>query len=413
MPSFDGQLDCQTEKSPPDIEQKPPGSGPTAESTPPNEKALKSTHDEEKIGVGDGQITIKLDRRRRIALSIVLALAVFLIALDETIITTAIPKIIDRFHSLSDVGWYGSAYLLTMCCFQLHYGKLYTLFSTKAIFLVSLLIFELGSLICATRPSSPVLIIGRAISGVGACGIMSGVLIIISKMVPLRDWAFYSANIGSVRVVAGIMGPLGASDWRSYNRQSSDMERVCHIFSHWLLPLKFRTRCFYINLPLGGIVLAVFLFVYRLPAEDKRCSSSMLQLLKTLDIGGLLCFVVAIVCLLIALQLGGSKLPWDHPVINTLFALFGTFILVFMAIQIKLKASATLPPRIATQRTVIFTSVFVIAIEGVYFAIAYFISHNLLPPIETDHSLMESSPYFSKPYSVCLRPSPAYTLFLR
>ena len=151
---------------------------------------------------------IQVDRKQMAILSIAMALAVFLFALDETIIATAIPKITDQFHSLADVGWYGSAYLLTMCCFQLHYGKFYKLFSTKAVFLVSISIFELGSLLCAVSPNSSTLIVGRALSGSGACGIMSGVLIIVSKMVPLRERALYSAGIGSIRGVAGVAGPL-------------------------------------------------------------------------------------------------------------------------------------------------------------------------------------------------------------
>ncbi len=153
-------------------------------------------------------VAIKVDRKQMVVLSIAMALAVFLFALDETIIATAIPKITDEFDSLNDVGWYGSAYFLTMCCFQLHFGKFYKLFSTKTVFLVSIAIFEVGSLICAVSPNSSALIVGRALSGSGACGIMSGVLIIISKTVRLRERSMYSAGIGSIRGVAGVAGPL-------------------------------------------------------------------------------------------------------------------------------------------------------------------------------------------------------------
>lgn len=77
-----------------------------------------------------------------------LCLAVFCQALDNTIIATAIPSISDDFDSLSDVGWYGSGYLLSTCAFQLSYGKLYNLYPVKWVFLISLGIFELGSLVC-------------------------------------------------------------------------------------------------------------------------------------------------------------------------------------------------------------------------------------------------------------------------
>lgn len=89
-----------------------------------------------------------------------LCLSVFCVALDNTIIATAIPRITDDFRALQDVGWYGSAYLLTTCAFQLFYGKLYSRFSIKLVFLAALFIFEAGSLICGNAPNSIALIIG-------------------------------------------------------------------------------------------------------------------------------------------------------------------------------------------------------------------------------------------------------------
>src|SRR2546423_5871359 len=109
-----------------------------------------------------------------------LALAVFLMALDNTIIATAIPRITDKFNSLNDVGWYGGAYLLTTCSLQLFFGKLYTFYSVKWIYLGALGMFELGSLVCAVAPNSTAFIIGRAIAGIGASGIFSGAILIIS-----------------------------------------------------------------------------------------------------------------------------------------------------------------------------------------------------------------------------------------
>jgi hypothetical protein len=82
-----------------------------------------------------------------------LQLAVLCVSLDNTIIATAIPKITDQFQALSDVGWYGSAYLLTICGFTLFLGRLYKTFSVKWVFLLCLFFFELGSLICAVDPA--------------------------------------------------------------------------------------------------------------------------------------------------------------------------------------------------------------------------------------------------------------------
>lgn len=103
-------------------------------------------------------------------------LTMFLVALDRLIIATAIPEITNEFNSLPDVGWYGSAYLLTTCSFQLLFGKLYTFFAVKGVWLTSIFIFEVGSAICGAAPNSTAFIIGRAIQGIGGAGIFSGAI---------------------------------------------------------------------------------------------------------------------------------------------------------------------------------------------------------------------------------------------
>ena len=94
-----------------------------------------------------------------------LVLSIFLVALDMTIVATAIPRITDEFHSLNQVGWYGSAFFLTVGSFQSTWGKAYKYFHLKPSFLVAIGIFELGSLICGVAQNSTTLIIGRAIAG--------------------------------------------------------------------------------------------------------------------------------------------------------------------------------------------------------------------------------------------------------
>lgn len=87
-----------------------------------------------------------------------------------------IPRITDDFQSLTDVGWYGSAYLLTCCAFQLFYGKVYTFFDVKTVLLSSILVFEAASAFCGAAPNSVAFIIGRAIAGIGAAGIFAGTI---------------------------------------------------------------------------------------------------------------------------------------------------------------------------------------------------------------------------------------------
>lgn len=101
----------------------------------------------------------------------------FVVTLRDSLLTysgQAIPQITDEFNSLTDVGWYGSAYLLTCCSFQLLFGKLYTFFSVKLVLLMSVLLFEVGSVVCGAAPSSAAFIVGRAICGVSAAGIFAG-----------------------------------------------------------------------------------------------------------------------------------------------------------------------------------------------------------------------------------------------
>lgn len=75
---------------------------------------------------------------------------------------------------MTDIGWYGSAYLLTNCSFQLSFGKLYSFYSVKGVFLASIALFEIGSAICGAAPNSVAFIVGRAIAGLGSAGIFSG-----------------------------------------------------------------------------------------------------------------------------------------------------------------------------------------------------------------------------------------------
>lgn len=103
-------------------------------------------------------------------------IAMFLVALDKLIIAAAIPQITNDFHAANEVGWYGTAYLLTNCAFMLVFGKLYKILNVKTTFLVAVVLFEIGSAVCGAAPNSIAFIIGRAIAGLGAGGVQSGVV---------------------------------------------------------------------------------------------------------------------------------------------------------------------------------------------------------------------------------------------
>lgn len=137
-----------------------------------------------------------------------LMLAIFLVALDRTIIATAIPRLSDDFHSISDIGWYGSAFLLTSSCFQLLLGRVYTFYSPKWVFLGVIGLFEIGSAICGAAPNSTVFIVGRAIAGIGTAGVQSGGVVILVNTLPLEKRPAMQGLFGAMFGIASVVGPL-------------------------------------------------------------------------------------------------------------------------------------------------------------------------------------------------------------
>ncbi|KAF5343449.1 hypothetical protein D9758_011826 [Tetrapyrgos nigripes] len=279
-----------------------------------------------------------------------LCLAVFLVALDNTIVSTAIPKITDHFQSLDDVGWYGSAYLLTQAGFQLLFGKFYTFFSIKWVYLGAISIFELGSLICGVAPTSDALIIGRAIAGIGAAGIFSGALIIIAHAAPLQRRPMFSGLIGAMYGLASVAGPLLGGVFTD------------KVTWRW---------CFYINLPIGGVTL--FLIALFLQSPKRSRKADWREGLRRFDSLGTITFIPAIVSLLLALQWGGTKYPWKNGRIIGLFVVFGVLIIAFIVIQIWKQDDATVPPRIFKQRSILASASFAFCLGAGFFVLVYYI----------------------------------------
>ncbi|KIV78208.1 hypothetical protein PV11_09949 [Exophiala sideris] len=337
------QSDTSSEKKPDTLPQNSSADVPIQKEENHADGVLPSAEDQEAEyphGLKLGLITLAL------------CLSVFLVALDNTIIATAIPKITDHFNSLGDVGWYGSAYLLTTCALQLFFGKLYTYYSIKYVYLTTIAIFEIGSAVCGAAPTSNALIIGRAIAGIGSAGIFSGALVIIAYTVPLVKRPIYTGIIGAMYGIASIAGPLlgGAftdgPGWR------------------W---------CFYINLPLGAITLVVIFFFFQSPNRAAETKMSWKQRAYQLDLFGTGLFIVDIVVCLLALQWGGSTYPWSSWRIILCLTLFGVLTVAFIILQFYMGDFATVPFRIIRQRSVAASCWFVFTLGGAFFLLVYWL----------------------------------------
>ncbi|KAL8364862.1 hypothetical protein RB595_003913 [Gaeumannomyces hyphopodioides] len=290
-------------------------------------------------------------------ISVALSLAVFLMALDNAIITTAIPRITDDFHSLEDVGWYGSAYLLTTAALQLLFGKFYTFFSVKWIYLIAIGLFELGSLICGVAGNSLTLIMGRAIAGLGSAGLFSGSLVILAHSVPMATRPLYTGLIGSMYGIASVAGPLLGGVFTD------------KVTWRW---------CFYINLPIGAITIVVIALWFEDPrrpraAADGQAPETWRQRIMQFDPLGTLLFMPAVVSLLLALQWGGTEHAWGSAVVVALLVVFGVLIAVWVYVQYRQQDRATVPPRIICRRTVWSGSLYSFCISGAFLAAVYFI----------------------------------------
>ncbi|KAF3808048.1 Rubrofusarin-specific efflux pump aurT [Colletotrichum gloeosporioides] len=260
-----------------------------------------------------------------------LFISMFLVSLDRLIITTAIPKITDEFDSVTDVGWYGSVFLLTTCAFQLLFGKIYSFYSIKATFLVSVFLFEVGSAICGAAPSSDVFIFGRALAGVGSAGILTGVIIVIVHAVPLHKRPMYQGMFGAVFGIASIVGPLVGGAFTT------------RLTWRW---------CFYINLPFGGVAALVIVFLLKLPDRDASTLSTKAKLAQ-LDFYGTSVLIPGTVCLLLALQWGGLTYTWNNGRIVALLVLACVLLIGFVMVQIFLPKTATIPPKVFKQRSIL------------------------------------------------------------
>ncbi|CAN8102135.1 unnamed protein product [Discula destructiva] len=240
--------------------------------------------------------------------------------------------------------------MLTTAASQLVFGRLYKFYNMKWVFLICVVIFEIGSAICGAAPSSPVFIFGRAIAGLGSAGIFSGAMMIMIPMIPLHKRPMFQSMFGMVFGIASVMGPLVGGAFTS------------NISWRW---------CFYINLPIGAFTL-FFMLLFWNPPHRKMEPAPVMTHIKRLDPIGTALFIPAIVCLLLALQWGGSNYSWSSWRIVLLFVLFGALTIAFAIVQVLTPDTASIPVRIITQRSVFCATTFTFFIAGSMLMLVYY-----------------------------------------
>jgi EmrB/QacA subfamily drug resistance transporter len=226
---------------------------------------------------------------RTIVLGILLAM--FLGALDQTIIATALPTIGRELSDVENLSWVVTAYLLTATAATPLYGKLSDIHGRRAMLLTAIAIFVAASVLCALAPNMTVLVIGRALQGLGGGGLLSLAQVIVGDVVLPLERGRYQGYISIVFGVASIGGPVIGGFFAEH--------------LHWSL-------IFWINLPVGLLALLMTNRVLkRLPRHERP---------HRLDVAGALLMMAATVLLLLALTWGGTRFPWASRQILALVA---------------------------------------------------------------------------------------------
>jgi EmrB/QacA subfamily drug resistance transporter len=236
---------------------------------------------------------------RTIVLGILLAM--LLGALDQTIVATALPTMGRELGNVEDLSWVVTAYLLTATAVTPLYGKLSDIHGRRAMLLVAIGVFALGSIASALAPSMAVLILARGLQGLGGGGLLSLAQTIIADVVPPLERGRYQGYIGVVFASSSIGGPVLGGFFAEH--------------LHWSL-------IFWINLPLGLLAFLMTNSVLkRLPRHERR---------HRLDVAGAALMTAATIALLLALTWGGSRYPWSSPRIVGLLAASAAFWLMFV-----------------------------------------------------------------------------------
>ncbi|EXJ91411.1 hypothetical protein A1O1_04523 [Capronia coronata CBS 617.96] len=281
---------------------------------------------------------------------VALLLAQFLVALDMSIIATAIPTITVKFHSVDQVGWYGSAFFGCLAAFQAFWGKAYKYFSLKTVFLTCTVIFEVGSMIVALAQNSTTVIVGRAIQGLGGAGVTGGCYVICAFITPPTRLPAIMGIFGTVWSCASVLGPVLGGVFTQ------------DVSWRW---------CFWINLPIGAVTMLAIAIFFKTPAHSRLAKANPKDIPLVFDFPGIAFFLCSLVCLCLALQDGEVTRPWNSSVPIGLLVGFGLLLIVFALIEWQQGDRAMIPWSIMSRRSIAVCAIFSFLSNAAGFARVY------------------------------------------
>ncbi|MBI4295622.1 MAG: MFS transporter [Chloroflexi bacterium] len=291
----------------------------------------------------DGPAGLRSLPRRQLIFTLAgMLLAMFLAALDQTVVGTAMPRIITDLGGFTHYTWVTTAYLIASTVVVPVAGKLTDLYGRKLLYTIGIIIFMAGSLLSGLSQTMTQIIIFRGLQGMGAGVIMANTFTVVADLFPPAERGKYQGLMSGVFGIASVVGPtLGGF--------------ITDAFSwHWV---------FFINIPLG--LLLVVLFVFFFPSLRPDMGQ------RRIDYAGVVALTLATVPAMLALSWGGTEFPWRSPQILGMFTLSLVMAVLFV-INEKRSQEPLLPLSLFTNRiTGIAVSVQFLAAFGMFGALTF------------------------------------------